>query len=220
MYIWVLLATFIAMIASFNLPARNDAKELLVEPLAAAHISKIATVHRAALKYIEENSPPKINSTIMSYSNGQAIPNARIEEYLPYGAIIDPDYTSRVYCMRKSDYSAIANCQGDATAVLRVVITYGFIPQKWMNTSTGGPNNNYLSAMHNVVASGVPLGYVDLNTTDPNRYGGSELEIRGRSDSLVPIPNAIGRDSYFGRNCNPNMADESSPYCIAFSSTL
>ena len=41
MYIWVLLATFIAILYSFNLPTRSDMREIYVEPQAEAIVSKM-----------------------------------------------------------------------------------------------------------------------------------------------------------------------------------
>ena len=101
---------------------------------------------------------------------------------------------------------------------MRVVITYGYIPQKWMNIVTGKPTNDFLSAMHNTVDIGTALGYVDYNNKDTSLFGGADLQIRGRNDTLSAIPNAIGKDSYFGNVCNPDLAGEGIPYCLAFMS--
>ena len=54
MYIWVLLATFIAILYSFNLPTRSDMREIYVEPQAEAIVSKMLLQHRAAENYARD----------------------------------------------------------------------------------------------------------------------------------------------------------------------
>lgn len=51
MYIWVLLATFITVLFSFNLSVRPDMKELYVDSQAATVASKLYVQHKAAEEY-------------------------------------------------------------------------------------------------------------------------------------------------------------------------
>ena len=48
MYVWVLLATFIAMLYAFNLSTREDMRSLYTVPQAESVVAKIVTQHRAA----------------------------------------------------------------------------------------------------------------------------------------------------------------------------
>ena len=49
MYIWVVLATFLAMLASYTaLSMRADIRKVTVEPMAEAEIAKLVSKHRAA----------------------------------------------------------------------------------------------------------------------------------------------------------------------------
>ena len=52
MYIWVVLATFLAMLASYTLSMRADIRKVAVEPMAEAEIAKLVSKHRAAGRYI------------------------------------------------------------------------------------------------------------------------------------------------------------------------
>ena len=52
MYVWVLLATFIAMLYAFNLSTREDMRSLYTVPQAESVVAKIVTQHRAARQYM------------------------------------------------------------------------------------------------------------------------------------------------------------------------
>ena len=79
MYIWVLLATFIAILYSFNLPTRSDMREIYVEPQAEAIVSKMLLQHRAAENYARDLGytsyyPGEVDFDLLCRMN-----------YLPYG---------------------------------------------------------------------------------------------------------------------------------------
>ena len=106
MYIWVVLATFIAILYSFNLTTRSDMREIYVEPQAEAIVSKMLLQHRAAENYARDlgfNSyyPGEVNFDVLCQQN-----------YLPYGLEgCDPsdiskisrrqEIHSRIYCLDK-----------------------------------------------------------------------------------------------------------------------
>ena len=52
MYIWVILATFIAILYSFSLAPREDMRELYVAPRAEATISKLVIQHKAGMNWV------------------------------------------------------------------------------------------------------------------------------------------------------------------------
>lgn len=51
MYIWVILATFVVALFSYNLSVRSDSRDLYVTPQAQAVISKLLIQHEAVTKY-------------------------------------------------------------------------------------------------------------------------------------------------------------------------
>ena len=218
MYIWVVLATFIAIIASYNLPLRADARSLVVEPLAGAHITKVASKHIAALNYLVLNSPPNTPASYVPYTPKQLLADASLKKYLPYGYKLDSSYTSRVYCLTKDGKTALSDCKRESSDVLKIVVTYGYIPHKWMNVSTGKPSSDYMSAMHSSTDLGNILGYVDVNDVNKTLFGGADLQIKGKLNVLMAIPNVIGKDAYFGKMCNRSITGNKVPYCLAYMS--
>lgn len=67
MYIWVVLATFLALLYSFNLSIRGDERRLAIEPLAEAEVSRFAIHHRMGQQYINVHSP-KTTAILMGWT--------------------------------------------------------------------------------------------------------------------------------------------------------
>ena len=105
MYIWVLLATFLAMLYSYNLSHRADIREIEVEPVAKALISKLIIKQQAAGRYMRGNTPPFAHSVDESgnvymsdnitYAAG-IISHNELKGYLPYGFNDDGDVTTEI----------------------------------------------------------------------------------------------------------------------------
>ena len=55
MYIWLVLATFLAMIAAYFLPIRQDTQDILTVPVAQAKIVQLVAAQRAGLEYMKEH---------------------------------------------------------------------------------------------------------------------------------------------------------------------
>lgn len=53
MYIWVILATFVVALFSYNLSVRSDSRDLYVTPQAQAVVSKLLIQHEAVTKYVK-----------------------------------------------------------------------------------------------------------------------------------------------------------------------
>lgn len=179
MYIWVLLATFMAALYSFNIAYRSDMQAMQTEPVAQAIISKLIIQQQSAALYVAANTPPQAK-----YSNGtaasQIIYSAGIIEYdnnddfkglnayLPYGYNYDGNIASEIYCLKKDNLAAKANQCSDGTAI-RYLITYMQIPQRWLNVVTKKPNNDFINAVKEAVGLDTTLGYVDCaEGTFPN----------------------------------------------------
>lgn len=54
MYIWVILATFVVALFSYNLSVRSDSRDLYVTPQAQAVVSKLLIQHEAVTKYTKK----------------------------------------------------------------------------------------------------------------------------------------------------------------------
>lgn len=220
MYIWVVLATFIAMLASFMLPSRDDIRKVTVEPLAEAQVAKLVTKHRSACSYAQANTPPNTPAGQVTYVLG-VLGSGIINPYMPKGYVNDPAYTTQIFCLDKTwmtVFSAVASCDMDETS--RMVITYGEIPQRWLNVNTGMPNNDYINAMMTTVNSKTRFGYGKVisgsELNDPMNISNSNMKIVGREDAGAYIPKAIVNDATFKAKCGP----ASGKYCLIYLSGI
>lgn len=238
MYIWVILATFIAMLAAYSIPAREDIRKVTVEPLAEAQVAKMVTKHRAAVTYANMNIPPNTPANNVTFKLG-VLAAAQIDKYKPYGYILDyTNYPSYIYCISpdwKTVYNTVAQCDDPLTS--RFVITYGVIPQRWLNVESGMPTNDYINAMMTTVNSKTRFGYGKyINASDTisydyyvdsirKSYSGKELtgplnisqspmKIVGREDAHAYIPAAIVTNLGLTSKC------ANGKYCLIYLSSI
>ena len=207
MYIWVLLATFIAILYSFNLPYRSDMRSVRVEPLAETVSTKFTMQHMNAISFVE--SDRKFDKSIAgSGKKVFALDEDDIKKFAPYGFVPDTDVYSEIVCLSPDDdtYATAEACEEDSEVFL---ITYGPIPYRWRNVKTGKPNNDLLRSMKKVGAGGYIFGYSvnaseitnstdDIDNEDFEmlsfRYSGSDCEIRRFNKERTFIPQYILTD--------------------------
>lgn len=204
MYIWVVLATFLAILASYTLSPRADIRQLTVEPLAEAQIAQMVTQHKAAEDYTRYNKKPYRSRA--EYLPG-VVGEATLMAYMPWGHALKRHannslyYTTKIYCLTP-DMKA-AESDPDPCNVrkgVRVVVTYGLIPYRWVNKNAGlkGPNMDFMNAMRNTVDGGERFGYaVKTNnvSTDPDENpSGSNIRIYNRSSEEMYVPKAVADD--------------------------
>lgn len=225
MYIWVVLATFIVALASFNLSVRSDMRNIYVAPQAEATLTKIYLQQKAAQTFV----------TDQAYQSGSYTPGEvsldDIKDFLPVGFQIDEDNDitkqnfSYLYCV-STDTENMANkaaqCSGDNYRPY--LITYGCIPQRWKNVRDGKPRNDLISAIYNVFGvGGGHIGYtvpLEPVKSEQNKIGTS-MGINARDVKWDPIPQYIvsgdeGEHSFYNV-CGDNKACD---YCLAYISTL
>lgn len=206
MYIWVILATFMVLLYSFNLSVRNDMRALKIEPQAEVVVSRLVIQHRAARDFIRQRTPPKNGSDVITYSDGVFDCERDLIDYLPYGYNCDTGFTSEIACVRKDDWNqGIADCT--SPDAMKYLITYGYIPPKWLNLSSNTPTNDLLNAAKNVLGMDTSFGYaVHLDTGSQSAGGHSgdknyKMAVRGREDTMVYIPNFVVDNSNFSKDC-------------------
>lgn len=239
MYVWVILATFIAMIYAFNLSVRSDIRDLYKVPQAEAAISKIVIQHRGAKKFMQDHMPPDNGTDVVSYFPGQISYND-LKDYLPFGFNgnkADSEYTSTVYCLDRdsANLSAeVAGCGAGGSGVsccadpksAAYLITYGCIPSRWRNVFTGKPDNDLLNAIESVVGIGVSMGYaVEASASD---YTASDvikstMKIHGREYATVAIPQFIisnnqasAGNKSFATVCGAKKGANGCPFCLVY----
>ena len=211
MYIWVVLATFMVLLYSFNLSVRNDMRALKIEPQAEVAVSKVIIQHQAAWNYIRYRTPPRNGQETITYDKGELSCSTTLKDYLPYGYNCDDAYTSEIYCFRKDDWdTGIDDCK--SKDAMRYLITYGPIPQKWLNLSSNTPTNDLLNASRNILGIDNSFGYaIELDPSSPAAGGHDgthkyKMAIRGREDNMVYLPNYVVENGGFKATCTNQNA--------------
>lgn len=201
MYIWVVLATFLAILYSYNLALRGDERKIQVEPLAQAAVSKFVIQHRMGQQYVRDRTPKKVNSPYgtdgdtITYDKGQKDCDDELKDYKPVGYICDNNYTTEIYCSDKNNWSQEANdCKSNQSS--RFLITYGPIPQRWVNLSSDTPTNDFLNALQTIIGIDTSIGYAIKSDAS-----GYEMEIKGREDNALYLPNLVVNSGGFKSRC-------------------
>lgn len=212
MYIWVLLATFITILYSFNPAVREDIRSVKVAPIAEAVISKTVIQQKSAKDYFQKNL-----STIKSSTNSYfPLDSEDLVDYAPYGFKIDGNgVQTDIFCLKDDNIlnTPIACNNIDAK---RFVISYGAVPNRWVNLSSGMPNNDYKAAIKNVMGFEPTFGY-----TVPKQGGDiatgtyeSEMEIKNNDKVRVFIPQYIIGSEDFAAAC------AGSGHCLVYLSSM
>lgn len=132
MYVWVVLTTFLAMIAAYILPIREDTDKLVNTPVAQARLMQMVVKQKAGKQYMKENQKPYKNE--IEYETGK-IDAGEMTDYLPHGFINNDEYTTVIYCLNEdmTEIRAGENAcrKVGSETVVKVLITYGPIPEKW-----------------------------------------------------------------------------------------
>ncbi len=218
MYIWVVLATFIAIIYSFNLSPRSDMRELQIEPVAEAVISKLVIKQQAAGRFIADHTPPKAKyddgsqATEIIYT-AQVLENETkigtnghpFGEYLPFGFKNTEDMRAEIYCLNKDNHAMTAECKLESAT--RLLFTYTLIPQRWINVKTGLPNNDFINAMKTIIGNDDRFGYTTME--------GGKMYIRSKEGALMEIPSYVYSNGGFSAMCGSGRA-VNSDICLVY----
>lgn len=206
MYIWMILATFMVLLYSYNLSVRGDMREIKIEPQAEVVVSQLVVQQRAARDYIRQRTPPRNGSDVITYTSGTLGCDTDLEDYLPVGYNCDGSFTTEVYCLRKDNWDqGIGDCT--SPDAMRYLITYGYIPQKWLNLSSNTPTNDLLKASQNILGMDTSFGYaIHLDASDAASGGHSgdknyKMAVKGREDTMVYIPNYVVDNGNFSTIC-------------------
>lgn len=220
MYIWVVLATFLAMLASYSLSIRSDMREVTIEPIAEAALGMFISQHEGAYQYVKyKKYPYTAGRKIVNYTPGVIAENDIINE-MPKGYNLNGSYTSQIFCMNPAmteAYSNQAACNDKKNQ--KMLITYGPVPFKWANLYDYRqlPNKDFMSAMRRIVNAGENLGYTAPAETDdisecqanpnpsPENTSCSSVKLMGRKGGMmVFIPEAVLNDGIFKSICDPS----------------
>lgn len=221
MYIWVILATFLAMLASYSLSIRPDMRAITVEPLAGAVLGKMIVQHRAAVNYVKYHKYPYTTDKYkVEYLPG-VIDDADLLKEMPYGYELSGDYISKIFCMNENMTESYAFSGGDNSPCdvrenRRMLVTFGPIPQRWRNLNSVDvrPNADFMNAMRSMVNAGEYLGY--MAPADGESSSGSGVRLIDRDGTYgVFLPEAVVKDIDF-----KDMCDLDQNVCLVYMSSI
>ena len=157
MYVWVVLATFLAMIAAYVLPIRPDTEKSVVVPVAQAKLVQMAAMQKAGSQHIKRNSWPFFGTELgreVNFNNGVV----DVSTYLAESNVVNTgEFVTGIYCL--TDDQTALRTGTDACrkmfedTFVRVLITYGPIPEKWRRYVQDGadykavPSNDMMNAL-------------------------------------------------------------------------
>ncbi len=217
MYIWVILATFIAILYSFSLAPREDMRELYVAPRAEATISKLVIQHKAGMNWVFANTPPQNGSTVVTYTTGEIMDgqdsnkSLKMEEFLPLGFNKNTGFTTEIYCVNKTNHNNAIDCTSPDAQ--RYLITYGPIDNRWINRKNNRPGNDLLTAMNTVMGNTISFGYTAI-PTKPHPNTGDIQGLAGREAVQIYVPNYIYNNGQYGETCGSKSG--AAEYCLVY----
>lgn len=179
MYLWVVLATFLAALAAYILPLRGDMASVVDAPIAQAMMMKMVVKHKAGLEYMKRNAWPYScasgnNTFCQSHNTVDYVPGILtdndVADYMPFGFVNDANYTNEIRCLylRITNgvpiYSQAIDCNtsSNESEVLRALLTYGPIPEHWLvvNGDIVKPSGDLTTAMRKHFGFNQMAGYV------------------------------------------------------------
>ncbi len=199
MYLWVVLTTFLAMIAAYLLPIRNDMQKAVTVPVAQAKIMQLIVKQKAGIQFMKENAYPYYSTEEerkVNYSSGEI----DVSDYLPYGFINNEDYVTAIYCMNEELTQILTGedaCRKtDDEKIFRMLITYGAIPERWLTIIpddgkyTIRPSVDILDALRKQFGTQEMVGYVVAE--------GSNLFVVNYEGTKFEIPSPIAENTGMG----------------------
>ena len=222
MYMWLVLSTFLAILAGYFLPVRDDIAEKKDVPIASAHMMRMAVNQRIALNYVKMNKWPYYcagasegevltdcdDANKIGYSAGDVNP----EEDYYQGFNYDEGYTSRIFCYDESNADSEGN---DSCAIgvaeVRYLVTYGDLGSKWLTApdlseSGGGsrvkvtPRGDVLKGFEKYFASEDTVGYVVEDEDSGKAY-----IINAFGKKVFDIPETMYDAMSGSNNCNKDF---------------
>lgn len=189
MYIWVVLTTFLAILAAFALPMRQDTPMLIDVPVAEAHVVKLVARQKAVLEYMKRNAWPFWGDQYDGKVNYETKTMA-YNEYKDFMTISYKDvseYTTNIYCLDNAKTNIRIGADSctriPESQVWRVVFTYGPIPEKWQLFLKEGsgykvkPSADFVRALRAHFVNTEQIGYVEKGSPYIVNYEQSKFEI-------------------------------------------
>lgn len=178
MYLWVILATFITILYSYNLSVRPDLDRVHAESKASVFIAKFRAQQNALKECFSAKQTSRTGLTSVPYYPGDGINSSTGNDWsgdtdftaaLPAGYHLETGDNvpiSKVFCFYDENYAtncssatpaAPSCCSGEYTGIY--VVSFQKIPSRWYNKAVSKPNTDLISAMSKIGGYGNSLGY-------------------------------------------------------------
>lgn len=195
MYLWVVIATFITILYSYNLSVRPDMERVFAETKAGTIVTKFIVQHNGVKHYIQTNTPE--DNTSVSYYPGTKLQvtattagsnvitkqDMDTADVLPPGFSLDETMVSKVYCLNNDDNNTCTQsggasgpscCSDEDVSVY--VVSYKRVPSKWVNKSNYMLNGDISRYISSLGGYGEKFGYVDEKESKLVISGGREVQ--------------------------------------------
>ena len=160
-------------------------------------------------QYINVHSPKNnsnpygVDGEKITYDKGVLNYRTTLKDYAPAGFQIKPydasakdGYQTEIYCAVDNDWGKEApDCT--AEGVIRFLVTYGPIPERWLNRNSDTPNNDFLNALQNIFEIDNTIGYA-TEAQNSSRY---KMQLQGREDNVLYLPNLVVDTGGFSKIC-------------------
>jgi len=217
MYIWMMLATFIVVLAAFNLSPRADLQKQQQTPMAEAAITKFLVQHDAAVKYAKAQleryyADPEnyagLSAGLITGCQKETLTDDETEEtttteigalcnFLPIGFKYEENsYYSTVYCLNGAKYE---NVMDEETGE----VTQNIVQQEGI-TSVAGCNDTANNAIYAVTYGRVPERWKNVSTHKvlAEFYNAMHSKVAIGSSCGIVVPKSQGENSRNVLNSN------------------
>ena len=230
MYLWVIIATFVAALAALGTSLRSDIRSVTINSQAQNIATKLYIQHHGMMGYaharIGSGPEGKIGFWPQVWNPKE---KDEYKSYLPYG--FNPDggtvqFRSEIFCFDSQGKGLPVGCQaagGGAdpaknccaqTGVSIYMVTYGKLPQKWLDINSGRPSGDMLRAMRNATGFVNGMGYVINSNEYSGNTGKTSMGIISQGQTpYMPLPEGIINDKNFSDTCKDN-------YCLIYMSSM
>ena len=233
MYIWLVLSTFLAILAGYSLPMRADTPEKINIPVAAAHTARMVINHRSALDYARKSKWPYycdgvVEGTTVDDCDKEKsigfeagyITFEKIKDYIPQEFTYSNDYSSYILCLDENDEESLCQNQGEQVKQ-RFLVTFGDLHEKWLSssslaTSEGSldkpvvtPNDDMIKAFWQIFGCDESAGYIKEEDDAINIINYQGLKVFNIPQAMWSVMEASGI-------CNERYNGS----CLAYVSTL
>ena len=215
MYLWVVLATFITVLLSYNLSVRPDMDRAFAETKASVVIAKFRALHNGVKDYLNSQAPEKTGQARVTYYPGTGVNVSTPEGSQASSLTVDDirNYLPVGYIKADETLDDIANITGGGKIVSKVfcsneciadddcssiyVVSFTQMPTRWINKISNMPNADMMGALTHMRGYGKDIGYTDIKNGKVILSGGQAVQHYDEYGNPVGIFGAIKNDADF-----------------------